>query len=108
MIIYATLIDNVAAANAATWYNDNISKVKFGNYPDDGALQRTIYFRGSRRFDEGNGAEPTYYVDDYVFFWSTTPTEEDGVMQVCFGYNNHLQLFHYKEFSFNVRLFRDN
>jgi hypothetical protein len=111
--ISATLISTVtnSSSAASTWYNNNYSKVTFGNNDALGAVQRVIYGRGLRNTSYGTGSTATdlyrtngcYWVVDefgsenrgYHLMFSTllamSRTDVNG-----------------KLYGFNIRLFRDN
>ena len=120
LIISATLIDPVAndatGLAAEIWYNNYWPQVYFGNDPSKGAVQRTFSGIGSN----SNSNEPTKNSGNFVIYYWTSSSDEDGNrigldcvnnMETGFSDRGGWWLYHYPvdyAGGFPVRLFLDN
>ena len=120
LIVSATLIDPVAndatGLAAEIWYNNYWPQIYFGNDPSKGAVQRTFSGIGSN----SNSNEPTKNSGNYVIYYWTSSSDEDGKrigldcvnnMETGFSDRGGWWLYHYPvdyAGGFPVRLFLDN
>lgn len=120
--ISATLIEKVnnSSTAAATWYNNNFSRVTFGDDETVGAVRRTIYELGYN--SPGTSTTPNSGYSKRGLYWSTLRWDEStygnygayglGLNNTGTGTSGSKEggVLHYAliTYGFTVRLFRDN